>query len=61
MRAILESTEIWLLVTGAHKAEILRQALEGPVEPAVPASYLQRHSAVTVFADVPAAALLRSA
>lgn len=59
MRAILESNEIWLLVTGAHKAGILQQALEGPVQPAVPASYLQQHPNVTMFADVPAAALLR--
>jgi glucosamine-6-phosphate deaminase len=59
MRAILGSREIWLLVTGAHKAGILRQALEGPIEPAVPASYLQQHPNVILLADVPAAALLR--
>ena len=60
MRAILDSKEIWLLVTGTHKAAILRQALEGPVTPAVPPSYLQEHPKVILLADVLAAALLTS-
>ncbi|MDJ0497267.1 MAG: glucosamine-6-phosphate deaminase [Acidimicrobiia bacterium] len=60
MKAILASHEVWLLVTGRHKAEILERALTGPIGPDVPASYLQRHPDVTVFADTPAAELLSS-
>ena len=58
MKAILASNEIWLLVTGAHKAEILHRALMGPVGAEVPASYLQDHPNVVVLADDAAAALL---
>jgi glucosamine-6-phosphate deaminase len=58
---LLEARELWLLVTGERKAEILRAALEGPETPDVPASFLRRHRALHVFADEPAAALLSSA
>jgi glucosamine-6-phosphate deaminase len=58
MKAILQSAEIWLLVTGSHKAEILRRALTGPVSPAVPASFLQEHPNTLVLADDAATALL---
>jgi glucosamine-6-phosphate deaminase len=55
---LLESRSIWLLVTGLPKAEILAKALKGPETPQVPASYLRRHSSVTVWADEEAASLL---
>jgi 6-phosphogluconolactonase/glucosamine-6-phosphate isomerase/deaminase len=55
MRQILASREIWLLVTGEHKAGILEQALKGPIGAEVPASYLRGHPNVTVFADESAA------
>ncbi len=58
IQEILGSDQIWLLATGRHKAEILRAALLDDVTPAVPASYLQRHRRVTVFADEPAASRL---
>jgi glucosamine-6-phosphate deaminase len=57
---ILESREIWLLVTGSAKADILAAAVEGPIGPEVPASYLRIHDDVTVFADEAAAGSLRS-
>jgi glucosamine-6-phosphate deaminase len=60
MKDILQSAEIWLLVTGSHKAEILRRALTGPVSPAVPASFLQEHPNTLVLADDAATALLDS-
>ena len=53
-----EAGELWLLVTGERKAEILRAALEGPATPEVPASYLRRHPSLRVMADEPAASLL---
>jgi glucosamine-6-phosphate deaminase len=48
---ILESREIWLLVTGSHKAGILEQVLTDPTDPGLPASFLREHQRVTVFAD----------
>lgn len=57
---LLEARELWLLVTGERKAEILRAALEGPETPDVPASYLRRHPNWRVMADDAAASLLRT-
>ena len=56
MGPLLASRQIWLLVTGAGKAEILHRALTGPVGPEVPASYLQTHPDTVVLADQAAAA-----
>jgi glucosamine-6-phosphate deaminase len=55
---LLEANEIWLLVTGERKAEILRATIEGPETPAVPASFLRRHPRCRVLADEHATALL---
>ncbi|MGO4804628.1 glucosamine-6-phosphate deaminase [Arthrobacter sp. 2MCAF15] len=55
---ILEARQLLLVVNGADKAEILREALAGPVSPACPASVLQLHGHVTVVADEAAAARL---
>ena len=52
---LLEAREAWLLVTGAHKAAVLRRALREPEGPDCPASYLRRHPRLTVFADEGAA------
>jgi glucosamine-6-phosphate deaminase len=51
MGPLLASREIWLLVTGAAKAEILHRALTGPIGPEVPATYLQTHPNAAVLAD----------
>jgi len=55
LREILASREIWLLVTGPHKAGILQRTLHGPVGPEVPASFLRGHPDVTVLVDEDAA------
>jgi len=55
MEAILDSNEVWLLVTGSHKADILDRTLNGPIGPDVPATYLREHPNATVFADRAAA------
>ncbi|HEY5436530.1 MAG TPA: 6-phosphogluconolactonase [Candidatus Limnocylindrales bacterium] len=59
MDRILAAGEVWLLVTGARKAPVLRRALEEPEGPDCPASYLRRHPRLTVFADDGAASLLQ--
>lgn len=55
---IMEARQIMLLADGDAKADIVRQALQGPVTCDVPASLVQRHPDVTVFLDRPAAGLL---
>jgi glucosamine-6-phosphate deaminase len=55
---ILESRRIALVATGEHKAEIVKRAVEGKISPDVSATYLQEHSAATVYLDPPAAAEL---
>jgi glucosamine-6-phosphate deaminase len=55
MRPILDSREIWLLVTGPGKAGILNVMLNGPIGSEVPASLLRNHPNVIVFADRSAA------
>jgi glucosamine-6-phosphate deaminase len=49
---LLAAREILLLVSGRGKREIVHRALEGPVGPDVPASFLQQAgTAVTVIVD----------
>ena len=48
---LAEAKDILLLVKGAHKAEILDKALNGPVTEDVPASILQTLENVTVITD----------
>lgn len=48
---IMSAKKILLLVSGEDKAEALRQALEGPVTPKLPASILKFHPDVTIIAD----------
>jgi len=57
IRTIMQARKILLIVSGQEKADILYEALYGPVTPRVPASILQLHNDVTVVAD--AAALSR--
>jgi glucosamine-6-phosphate deaminase len=52
---LLEADELWLLVTGKHKREVLGRAIDGPITPAVPASFLRRHERFRVLADDAAA------
>lgn len=51
MAQLLGAKETLLIVSGAHKREILRQSLEETPTPEVPASYLQQIANVTVIAD----------
>lgn len=51
MDALLASRHIVLVVLGAHKRDILRRTVRGPVTPEVPASFLQEAADVTVIAD----------
>lgn len=56
---IMSAKKILLMVSGAEKAQILRDVLCGPVTPHVPASILQFHPNVTVVADEAALAMMK--
>lgn len=58
---ILEAKAIILLANGAKKAEIVAEALEGPITAQVSASVLQMHPEVTVILDAEAGATLKRA
>lgn len=51
IRSIMQARHILLAVTGAHKADIVREAFCGPVTPRLPASVLQLHNQVTLVGD----------
>jgi len=55
LATILAAREVVLLVSGRHKQAALRQALEGPVTPDLPASVLRHHPRALVLADRAAA------
>ena len=56
---ILEAHEVLLLATGAHKAAIVAQALEGPITAMVSATALQLHPRCMVVVDEAAASGLK--
>jgi len=58
MGTLLESTHIILMVSGKHKASIVKDMLEEPVTNTLPGSLLLNHPAITVFLDADAAAYL---
>jgi len=51
INTILKAKKIFLLAWGGHKASILKQAVEGPITSAIPASFLQMHSNIQVHSD----------
>ena len=57
IRQIMKSKAIICTVPDVRKAEAVKNTLNGPVSPLVPASILQRHPAVWLFLDKPAAGM----
>ena len=51
MDLLLAARRTLLLVSGAHKHQILHRTIEGPPTPEVPASFLQSAPNVTILAD----------
>eukprot|EP00898_Chlorokybus_atmophyticus_P004672 jgi/Chlat1/5205/Chrsp33S00394 len=60
MGTIMRAKKIILLAFGENKAAIIKRALEGPVTPDIPASFLQTHPDVTVLLDDAASSSLTS-
>lgn len=58
LETILASREIVLVATGRKKAAAVAEALEGPVTPRCPASFLSLHPRLSVLLDAAAAARL---
>lgn len=48
---IFKAHTVYLMAWGQHKAEIVRQAVEGEISASVPASFLQKHPNVKVVLD----------
>ena len=55
---IMSAKKILVVVSGANKAESLAKAVNGPIDPMVPASILQLHNDVIIVADEAAASML---
>src|SRR5207245_11651298 len=58
IETILSARQILLVATGKRKAGAVRAALEGPVTPACPASFLSLHPRLKVLLDRTAASSL---
>ncbi len=58
IQQMLKAREMIVVVPDERKAAAVREALEGEVTPAVPASILRRHPNATIYLDEPAASLL---
>ena len=58
LKELLGSKEVWLLVNGAAKAEIVRRVVHGEISTQVPASLLRNHPNCSLILDAEAAALL---
>ena len=58
IETILDAREILLVATGKVKARVVAAALEGPVTPRCPASFLSLHPSLTVVLDRAAASSL---
>ena len=56
--SIMKARQIILVATGSAKAQAVHDMVKGPVTPQCPASVLQLHPNVTIFADEAASALL---
>lgn len=60
VRQILRARSIVCVVPDQRKADAVRAAVEGPVDPMTPASILRHHSDVTIYLDRESASLLSS-
>lgn len=58
IKSIMQARKILVIVSGEDKAPILKEVLQGPITPSVPASILQLHNDVTIVADEAALSLV---
>ncbi len=55
---MLSAKKIHLIAWGEDKADVVKRIVENPVDPACPASYLQKHDQISFYVDENSAALL---
>lgn len=55
LATLMEARNIFLLISGRHKAEIAQKIIEDEISERLPASLLRRHTALKVFMDADAA------
>lgn len=60
LATIMEARHLFLLVSGRHKAEIVKQVLEGEISDQLPGSLLRNHPGLQIYLDKEAAGLLKS-
>ena len=58
IKTIMQAKKIVIVVNGANKAQIVKEAFFGPITPKVPASVLQLHNDVTLVGDKESLALI---
>jgi len=58
IKSVMNCRSVILIALGKNKAEAVAKAVNGPVDPMVPASVLQLHPDVTFYLDADAASLL---
>ena len=55
---MMSAKKIHLIAWGEDKAQIVKQIVEGPIDPACPASLLQKHSNISFYVEENSASLL---
>ena len=55
---MMSAKKIHLIAWGEDKAQVVKQIVEDPMDPACPASFLQKHNNISFYVDDNAAALL---
>lgn len=60
LATIMEAKNIFLLVSGQHKAEIVRRMLDEDISPRLPASLLRNHPACSIYLDAEAASMIQT-
>lgn len=58
MTTLMESHYVFLLVSGAHKAKIVKQVIEGEISEQLPGSLLRKHKELKIYLDKDAAKLI---
>ncbi len=59
LRHVMEAKTVIMMIDGRHKAEILREAVEGDISSQIPASILKGHPRSYIIAERNAACLLK--
>jgi len=59
LATLMEARHIILLISGLHKAEIVKKIIEGEISEELPASLLRKHPALRIYLDTEAAHLIQ--